>query len=208
MQTPDERPPPPPSQPADTAATPAKPPAAPGGPLRAVWYLLQPVLLVALLLALVVAGGAGGAAWLLRSEDGSRWLLARVPGVDVQGLQGALLSERFAAERLVIRWGTGGQQSVAIDGLRAEGMHWQWHPAPGAWLGLKAASLQARKIDVQTGPPGPQPPTLLAARPASTNIAPHTEGIEARMGRATSRLPVSSTEPLVTLPSTTGPRLR
>ncbi len=160
MQTPDERPPPPPSLPADTAATPAKPPAAPGGPLRAIWYLLQPVLLVALLLALVVAGGAGGAAWLLRSEDGSRWLLARVPGVDVQGLQGALLSQRFAAERLVIRWGTGGQQSVAIDGLRAEGMHWQWHPAPGAWLGLKAASLQARRIDVQTGPPGPQPPTL------------------------------------------------
>ena len=138
---------------------PPTPPAAPGGPFRAAWQLLLPVLLIVLLLALVVAAGAGAAAWLLRSEDGSRWLLSRVPGVQLQGLQGALLSDHFAAERLVIRWG-GGQQSVTIDGLRAEGVRWRWHPAPGAWLGLQAERLQARKVDVQTGPPGPQPATL------------------------------------------------
>ncbi|MCA0240653.1 MAG: translocation/assembly module TamB domain-containing protein [Proteobacteria bacterium] len=148
-----------PADPATAVVPPVVPPPLPPGKPRVLWHLLQPVLLVALLLAVVVAALAGAAAWLLRSEDGSRWLLARVPGVELQGLQGALLSERFAAERLAIRWG-GGQQSITIDGLRAEGVHWRWHPAPGAWLGLQAASLQARRIDVQTGPPSPQPPKL------------------------------------------------
>lgn len=134
-------------------------PAAPGGPLRAVWQLLQPLLAVALLLALVAAALGGLAVWLLRHAEGTAWLLARVPGLEVTGPQGALLSQRFAAERLVVRWG-GGQQWVAIDGFVGSGLQWRWNPEPGVWLGLEAQGLQARRVEVQTGPPGTGPVTL------------------------------------------------
>ena len=128
---------------------------------RMVWrnlpVALGVLLLTGLLLALVVAAATGGAAWLLRSQEGTVWLLSRVPGLQVQGLQGALLSDAFAAEKVVVRWGTKGQQSVTIDGLQARGLTWQWHPSHGAWVGLQAQHLQARRVDVQTGPPGPKP---------------------------------------------------
>lgn len=140
------------------AALPAPPPA-PGGPLRAAWQLLKPVLAVALLLAVVAASLGGAAVWLLRHEQGTAWLLARLPGVEVRGPQGALLSDRFAVERLVVRWNAG-QQSVAIDGLVGSGLRWRWHPEPGIWLGLEAAQLQARRVEVQTGPPAPGPVTM------------------------------------------------
>ena len=145
----------------DTPATPDPAPTvpllrAPGGALRALWHLLQPVLVMLLMLALVGSTVGGVAVWLLRSAEGTAWLLARLPGIDVQGTQGALLSERFAAERIIVRWDAG-RQSVTIDGLLAEGLHWQWHPAAGAWVGLDAQRLQARRVDVQTGPPGPRP---------------------------------------------------
>jgi hypothetical protein len=127
-----------------------------GGALRALWHLLQPVL-VMLLLLVVVGGTLGGAAvWLLRSAEGTAWLLARVPGLDVQGTQGALLSDRFGADRVVVRWDAG-RQSVTIDGLQADGLRWHWHPSSGAWIGLDAQHLKARRVDVQTGPAGPRP---------------------------------------------------
>lgn len=141
------------------AATPPPapaPPPAPGGPLRAAWHLLQPVLAVALLLAVVVAALGGTAVWLLRSPEGTAWLLARVPGLEVKGTEGALLSSRFAAERLVVRWDDG-RQWVAIDGLLGSGLQWRWHPERGKWLGLQAERLQAQRVEVQTGPPGPKP---------------------------------------------------
>jgi translocation and assembly module TamB len=131
-------------------------PAPPGGPLRALWQLLQPVLWVVLALALVAGALGGVAVWLLRSADGTAWLLARVPGLEVQGTRGALLSDRFGAERVVVRWDQG-RQSVTIEALQGQGLQWSWHPAHGAWLGLQAQHLSARRVDVQTGPPGPRP---------------------------------------------------
>ncbi|MBL8333959.1 MAG: DUF490 domain-containing protein, partial [Rubrivivax sp.] len=144
-----------------TETTPAPGPtkAPPGGPWRAAWHLLQPVLGVGLLLALVVALSAWGVVWLLRSAEGTAWLLGRVPSLEVQGLQGALLSDRFQAERLTVRWDRG-QQWVRIDRLRAEGLAWSWHPAPGAWLGLHAQALAADRVEVNTGPAGPRPITM------------------------------------------------
>ena len=159
MDRPDE--PPTSAAPPPAAASPLPPalpllPAARGGPLRALWHLLQPVLGM-LLLLVVVGGAAGGAAvWLLRSPEGTAWLMARIPGVEVKGTQGALLSERFAVERVVVRWANG-EHVVAIDDLVAEGLRWHWHPAAGAWVGLDAQRLQARRVEVQTGPRGPRP---------------------------------------------------
>jgi uncharacterized iron-regulated membrane protein len=75
----------------DSAAAPA--PAAPPTH-RGPWAgLLLPVLWMLLLLGLVVGGIVGAAAWLLRSEAGAAWLLARVPGVQVSGWRGPLLGD-------------------------------------------------------------------------------------------------------------------
>ncbi|MBK7061350.1 MAG: hypothetical protein IPH51_12810 [Rubrivivax sp.] len=67
-----------------------------------------------------------------------------------------MLSDAFGAERLVLRWDQG-QQSLAIDELQGSGLQWAWHPAAGAWVGLQAAQLKARRVDLQTGPAGPRP---------------------------------------------------
>ena len=148
----------PPTDPGHDAAAPALPlrVAPPGGPWRALWQLLQPVLGVLLLLMLIGAAALATAVWLLRSPEGTAWLLARVPGLEVKGLRGALLSDAFGAERLVLRWDQG-QQSLAIDELQGSGLQWAWHPAAGAWVGLQAAQLKARRVDLQTGPAGPRP---------------------------------------------------
>lgn len=144
----------------DTAPPPSPPlpppPRAPGGLLRALWQLLQPVLSMLLLLALVGGAVAAVLVWLLRSDEGTAWLMARLPGVEVSGTQGALLSDRFAAERFVVRWDKG-RQWVALDGFVGSGLQWDWHPAPGAWIGLRADRLAARRVEVQTGPRSPRP---------------------------------------------------
>ncbi len=150
---------PPGAPPAPTPALPSLPSAPKGGPLRALWQLLQPVLAVALLLSLVGGTLGGVTVWLLRSPEGTAWLLARVPWIEVQAPQGALLSDAFAAERVVVRWDSD-QQSVAIDGLQTQGLSWTWHPAPGAWVGLRAERMQARRVEVLTGPRSPRPMPL------------------------------------------------
>ena len=72
--------------------TPVTPPAARRG-LR--WGLGLMLALLALVLVAVAAATA-----LLRSEAGTAWLLARVPGVEVQGLHGALLGDTLGADRI------------------------------------------------------------------------------------------------------------
>ena len=118
-------------------------------PARALWQLLQPVLGVVLLLAAVVAALGGAAVWLLRSEAGTQWLLPRLPGVQVTGAHGALLSEALSADLVELRWG-GGQKSVRVQALRGEGLRWSWQPAPGQWIGLSAARLSAARVTVIT----------------------------------------------------------
>jgi translocation and assembly module TamB len=140
----------------DTTAPVLRLPAARGGPLWAFWHLAQPVLAMLLLLALVGGLAGGAVVWLLRSAEGTAWLLARLPGIEVQGPRGALLSDAFAVERVVVRWDQQ-RKSVTVEDFRGEGLRWSWHPNFGAWVGLEAQHLQARRVDIQTGPPGPRP---------------------------------------------------
>ncbi|MEZ5622958.1 MAG: translocation/assembly module TamB domain-containing protein [Burkholderiaceae bacterium] len=80
---------------------------------------------------------------MLRSTAGTAWLLARLPGVTAEGVQGALLGDRLALQRL--RWqgapGTLDAESVVLRGLRLRLL-----PAPGQWLALDADGLDAARL--------------------------------------------------------------
>ena len=126
-------------------------------PLRTLWRLLVPLLAVLVLTALVAGALGGAAAWLLRSEAGTAWLIDKLPGLQARGLKGALLSSRFEAEHLEFKVGT---TSVVVDGLLADGLSWLWRPDPKAWLALDAKTLTMRRLTLKTGPRGALPATL------------------------------------------------
>jgi translocation and assembly module TamB len=111
-------------------------------------------LLPVLLLAVAVAGWA-----LLHSEAGLRWLLPRVPGLTVDGVQGSLGSGRIAIARL--RW-DGAPGRLDVDALALDGLQWRLRPAPGQWVALQADGLSADRVawvsapgDAPAGPPTP-----------------------------------------------------
>ena len=160
------------SPPAPTSAPTSAPPGAPAlaaRPFRAALRLLLPLWVVLGLLALVVAAGVGGGRWLLLDDAGARWLLARVPGLQVSGLQGALLGDGLQAERLILRWGTG--NSVVVESLQARGLRWQWRPAGGGWLALDGQHLGARRVVVTTVASGTPPQVKNLRLPARVQLA-------------------------------------
>ena len=135
-----------PSPAAAPAPTPV--PTSAAQPVRTALRLLLPLWVVLGLLAVVLVTGVGGGRWLLLDEAGARWLLARVPGLQVTGLQGALLGDSLQAERLQLRWGTG--NSVVVESLQAQGLRWHWRPEGGGWLGLDGQGMSARRVVVTT----------------------------------------------------------
>lgn len=134
-------------------------------PLAAALSLLSPVMWVALAALLLLGSAAAALHWLLRTEDGTRWLLARVPQVEVQGLRGALLGDSLAAERVRVTW-SGGRASVTLAGFSAQGVRWQFFPRTGLWVGIDATQLAAREVVVDTGPPSGKAPQV----PASLHV--------------------------------------
>lgn len=137
-----------------------------------------PLAWVLALTLLVLGGVAAGLHWVLQSEAGTRWLLKQLPGVQVEGWQGALLGQHWHAERLRVEWSQG-RASVELRRLEAGALHWRWRPGAQAWLGLTVDDLAIGEVQITTGPPGPQPVTL------PSHIAPPLalELARARIGR-------------------------
>lgn len=75
------------------------------------WRILR-MLLIAL--ALLSAAAVAFVAWLLHRPAGSAWLLAGLPGVQVEAPEGTLLGD-FSARRLQLSWPGG---SAELRGLR------------------------------------------------------------------------------------------
>ena len=140
--------------------TPAPPAGGPPPPPRRLLAgglgLLQPLWLVLGFAVMVLALLAGTVHWLLITEAGSRWLLARLPAVEATGFSGALLGDHWHADRLRIAWAAG-QASLTLEDLRADGLTWHWRPNPQAWLGVDVQQVAVRRITVVTGPPGDRP---------------------------------------------------
>lgn len=109
---------------------------------------------LAALLALVLAMGAGLAAWVWHSEAGTRWALARVPGLAVEGWQGAPGQGSLGATRLQLDMPAG---ALTLEGLRLEGLALAWRPEPGLWLRVQASRLHADGVRWQAKPSEPAP---------------------------------------------------
>lgn len=115
---------------------------------RWAWGLGGTVLVLVLLVV-------GAVAWLGRSETGTGWLLARLPGLQIEGLKGSLLGDELSADGL----------RIDIAGARLElkrvqlaGLDWSWRrpTAPQApWLTIRLAQLGAEQAVWRSAPPDP-----------------------------------------------------
>ncbi|MFO1224867.1 MAG: translocation/assembly module TamB domain-containing protein [Burkholderiaceae bacterium] len=117
--------------------------------------------LVMALLALVVAASA---LVLLvhaaRTEVGTRWLLARVPGLTASGIQGSLFGDELRIASL--RWeGDATQPTLQVDGMALMRPSWRLLPFAGGWVSLAAPSLSVTRLVWHS----PREPTALTAPP-------------------------------------------
>ena len=87
--------------------------------------------------------------WAVRTEGGSAWLTARLPGVEVTAPRGTLWGD-FEARRVVVA--LSGTDRIVFTGLRWRGLHLTRSSAPGLWARLSLAELHASRVDVQLAP--------------------------------------------------------
>ena len=166
MQAPD----PPPENAASPSGGKRPPRALRASPLRVAWQMVAPTFWVLLTAAAVLGALAWSVHWLLRTPAGTAWLIDQVPGVRVEGAQGALLSSRFEARRIEYA-GSGRVRSVVIENLVADGLVWRWRPDGHAWIGLEAQRIAIERLSVATNPPVPgTPPPDDLRSPLSLNV--------------------------------------
>jgi len=129
-------------------------------PIKKRWR--KRALATAVLAPLLAGGAAFGVLWALKSEGGSVWMLARVPGLQIDAPQGSLLGD-FSARRLVYRL-PGSESRISIDGLRWQGLTLSWSSSPRLWGQLDIARLQADRLDLSLAPSSEpsRPPADLA----------------------------------------------
>lgn len=123
--------------------------------------------LAAALLVLLLAAVAVGS-WLWTSEAGTRQLLGHVPGLQAQGVSGRLGGGPFGVQRLA--WRSAGGLQVVIEDLSWRDATWHWRPYPGAWIGLRLAQPQARRVQVDTAPKPAAPDTRPLQPPADLRL--------------------------------------
>jgi translocation and assembly module TamB len=154
------------------AAPPPPPAPGPAGRRRLArvyaWPLVRvPAGLLAGLLSLATAVALALAA-LLGTAAGSAWLLARVPGLQLEAPRGALASGEFEAARL--RW-SDGQTVLDIEQLRWSGLRLRWRPHAQAWVGIDFATLSAQRVAWTAPPAEPMTAPASLALPLQLRVA-------------------------------------
>ena len=149
-------PPAPAAAPAPASPAAASPPPRPATPRgRALRWALWSALGVLLLLAALV----GGIGWVATTQPGVQWGLGRVPGLQVEGLQGSFGGGPFAAKRLHYRQGeleitinrdAAAAQNVSVAALSS---------TLGTALGLLLGDAERARID-EAFPRGREPRSL------------------------------------------------
>ncbi len=114
------------------------------------------------LLAGVLVVAAASLSWLLGTESGNAWLLARAPMVTATQPAGRVFGGAFSAQRVEVR---AGSRVIVLDKLAWRDAHWAWRPHDGAWLGLviDGASIERVQIGAATSAsttPAAEPKTL------------------------------------------------
>lgn len=128
-------PPPPPNEP------PAPPPRKRRRARGLLWVLLLVPALVGLgLLALT---------WALKTDDGSGFVLARVPGLTLTNAKGSLLGD-FSADRAELA--LGGKDRIVMEQLHWRGLGVAWSKSPLLWGELRARELRIARLRVELAP--------------------------------------------------------
>jgi translocation and assembly module TamB len=147
---------------------------------------------VGLVLGLLVAG----LGWLLYTEAGSGWLLARIPGLQVGGLAGSVLGGLSAQQVELALPGDGGR--LRLQDLRVGAP--RLHAGEGTvWLRIAFDEVQARRVDLAL-PGGPsttsEPPASLAL-PVGLDVAAlridefHVDGMDTPLRELRARIELS-----------------
>jgi translocation and assembly module TamB len=183
---------PPPSAPAPAAP----PPPRRWRPLRSLFVSFSTYLVgVAAVLGLLVGGGR----WLLYTEAGAQWLLARVPGLQVNGISGSLFGN-FAAQSVELPLPGEGAR------LRLQDLSWsapRLRPGGGGlWLRVAFDELRAMRVDLKLsdGPSSDTEPPKDLELPVGLDVAAlrveefHIDGIDTPLRQLRAHLSIGADE--------------
>ena len=134
---------------------------------RVVGALVASVVVLVLGVLLATLGTLG---WVARSESGTSWLLAQLPGVRATNPRGALVGD-FAADTLVLQW-PGSPLRVTLQGVVWKGLTLA-RSGDERWLRITIAELSAQRVDIRLPPPTPDPakPPIDLHMPVELDIA-------------------------------------
>jgi translocation and assembly module TamB len=189
-----------PDAPPPAAKSPPPPPAVdPPLPRRRHWLGRLASSLVAYLAGIVGVLGLVGAGlwWLLGTEAGSTWLLARVPGLQVSGPSGSLLGGWSAQQVELQLPGEGGRLRLQDPSLGPP----QLRAGEGTvWLRIGVDVLQARRIDLTLpgGPGGASEAPSSLALPVGLDVAAlrvdelHVDGVDTPLRQLRARIELSA----------------
>lgn len=128
------------------------------------WVLLAvPVLVGVLLLALT---------WALKTEGGTAYVLAKVPGLSLQNARGRLLGDFDVDRAELVLPGT--EDRVVLERLQWRNVRLAWNRSPLLWGEVQADRLAIARLRVQLAPSAstePAKPPLSLLSPVAISIA-------------------------------------
>ena len=118
------------------------------------WWLAAAALPLTLIALLLLA-----LAYLIYRPDALPWVLAQVPGVQAEGVQGTVAGGDLRITKLSLDLPDDGGR-LQIEQLTMQRRGYQFRPKPGIWLDLHFEALNIARLQWTSGKPSGQSPTL------------------------------------------------